>query len=145
MALIDDLLDLARVEAGHLTFADEAFDVAELLESSLELVRESARRKNLELRIARADETPGFLHGDVRRLRQILVNLLTNAIKFTHAGSVTLRYSRDGSAPCAAAAGDQGAVLFSVEDTGIGIHRDKLEVIFASFVQGDERDRKSVV
>ena len=134
LALIEDVLDLARIEAGTVTLDDTGFDLYEVAESALEIVRMQARRKKLDLGWSVALDVPRGLRGDPRRLRQVLVNLLSNAVKFTESGRVWLTIARDKSAP----SGDGTAPLhITVADTGIGIPEDKLGAIFSGFVQAD--------
>jgi len=134
LALIEDVLDLARIEAGTVTLDDTGFDLYEVAESALEIVRMQARRKKLDLGWSVALDVPRGLRGDPRRLRQVLVNLLSNAVKFTETGRVWLTISRDKNAT----ARDGIAPLhITVADTGIGIPGDKLAAIFSGFVQAD--------
>ena len=127
LALINDILDLSKIEAGHVTLEPETLalaDVIEPLKSSFEPV---AADKALELKIDVSAEAPQILTTDARRLQQILRNLLSNALKFTSKGRVELRVT--GAA--------DGAIAFAVEDTGIGIPEDQLGLIFEAFHQAD--------
>ena len=134
LALIEDVLDLARIEAGTVTLDESGFDLYEVAESALEIVRVQARRKKLDLGWSVALDVPRELHGDPRRMRQVLVNLLSNAVKFTESGRVWLTIARDKQASA-----DEGIAPLhvSVTDTGIGIPEDKLAAIFSGFVQAD--------
>jgi len=134
LALIEDVLDLARIEAGTVTLDDTGFDLYEVAESALEIVRMQARRKKLDLGWSVALDVPRGLRGDPRRLRQVLVNLLSNAVKFTETGKVWLTIGRDKNA-----LQDDGIapLHITVTDTGIGIPADKLGAIFSGFVQAD--------
>jgi signal transduction histidine kinase/FixJ family two-component response regulator len=134
LALIEDVLDLARIEAGTVTLDDTGFDLYEVAESALEIVRMQARRKKLDLGWSVALDVPRGLRGDPRRLRQVLVNLLSNAVKFTEGGKVWLTIARDKSAP---ASETTAPLHITVTDTGIGIPADKLGAIFSGFVQAD--------
>jgi CheY-like chemotaxis protein len=127
LALINDILDLSKIEAGHFEVQPEAVRVAEILESLRSGFEVAAAQRNLEYRIEESPHVPEVLTTDVRRLHQILRNLLSNAFKFTHAGSVTLRVS---PAP-------DGRVAFSVEDTGIGVPEEERSAIFEAFHQAD--------
>ncbi len=131
LALIDDVLDMTRIEAGSLQIEAVRFDIQDLVESSIEIVRINARHKQLELAWSIAADVPRVLRGDTRRLRQVLVNLLGNAVKFTDQGRVVLHTS------CDAIEGERAHIHFSVRDTGIGIPSDRLSAIFSGFVQGD--------
>jgi signal transduction histidine kinase len=131
LSLINGILDLARVESGRLELEDAVFDLHELLETTVELLAFNAHQKGLRLVLHRMPDVPASLRGDRTRLRQVLVNLLGNAIKFTSAGEVVLRVAvRDRT--------EEGTtVRFAVSDTGIGIPADKLDDVFASFTQAD--------
>lgn len=130
LGLLDEVLDLARIEAGQMQIESASFRLAEVLETALDIVRVQASRKGLELRLDTAPDVPGAFRGDPLRLRQILVNLLANAVKFTDKGYVRLAVTADGGTASAA------VLHFTVEDTGIGIPPDKVDDIFTSFVQG---------
>ncbi|HEX3345136.1 MAG TPA: response regulator, partial [Polyangiaceae bacterium] len=130
LSLVDDVLDLSRIEADSLTLEKSPFDLARIVDGAIDFLRPAARRKGIELG---AELTPGVaaqVVGDARRLRQILVNLLGNGVKFTSQGSVRLTVACDASR-------GRGALRFTVEDTGIGIAPDRVDAVFGSFVQGD--------
>jgi PAS domain S-box-containing protein len=127
--LINDILDFSKVEAGRLELESIAFDLGDLIEKAVEILAMRANEKGLELACHLSPDVPCALIGDPNRLQQILINLISNAVKFTEKGSVTLRIQND---PDHAA---PGAVLFSVTDTGIGIPPEKLAAIFESFTQ----------
>ena len=129
--LINDILDLSKVESGHLTLESLDFDLGEVLDKTLEMMAIRAHEKGLELALRIAPEIPAVLVGDPARLRQVLINLIGNAIKFTEQGEVIVRVERD---PEDAGA---GALRFSVFDTGIGIPGDTREQIFAPYSQVD--------
>ncbi len=131
LALIEEVLDLTRIEAGNVHIEQLRFDVHELAESAIEIVRLGARRKKLDIAWAVAPDVPRVLRGDTRRLRQVLVNLLGNAVKFTHAGRVVLGIA------CEEIDGDRASIHFTVRDTGIGIPPDRLSAIFSGFIQAD--------
>ncbi|MDR7269984.1 signal transduction histidine kinase/CheY-like chemotaxis protein [Pelomonas saccharophila] len=126
-ALINDLLDNARIESGRLELAAHPFNLVDLVELQLELLRERAQSQGLWLRVFARTEATGWVLGDQQRVAQIVTNLVGNAIKFTRTGGVTVELSRD----------DRGLVLICVQDTGIGIAPDRLERIFQPFVQAD--------
>lgn len=131
LGLINDILDLSKVEAGHLELESVNFELAEVIARVLELTRVKATAKALALGSSLAEDLPPMLIGDPPRLRQILINLLGNAMKFTDAGRLDVEVSRDPEDEHA------GALLFRVRDTGIGIASDKLDVIFENFSQAD--------
>jgi len=129
--LVNNVLDLARIESGRLSLEQTEFDLEEVVEGVMRALAPPAREKNLELLANIAPATPLRLRGDPSRLRQVLTNLIGNAIKFTERGAVALNVARAPS-PGAAA-----MLSFAVTDTGIGIGRDKLESIFEAFTQAD--------
>ena len=131
LALLSDILDLAKVESGHLTLEMAPFDLREVIEKSAEAVAIRAHEKGLELLVRIAPDTPIARIGDSLRLRQILINLVGNAIKFTSSGEVVVSVEPDH------ASADPGALLFTVRDTGVGIAADQLESIFMPFTQAD--------
>jgi PAS domain S-box-containing protein len=128
LELINDVLDLAKVESGHLDIAPQWVAISEVCEACLSFVREMAIAKNLEL-VFHADNMSIRIHADPRRLRQMLVNLLSNAVKFTPAGG---RVSLDVTYIA-----DTDAVSFAVEDTGIGISAEDMNRLFRPFTQLD--------
>jgi PAS domain S-box-containing protein len=141
--LIDGILDLAKVESGRLSLESTAFDLGELVERAVETLGIRAYEKRLELVALIAPDLPRVLVGDPLRLRQILINLLGNAIKFTAVGSVVLTVSgrTDNSAGHAAAPSRPKSEFqelnFAVSDTGIGIPPETLAELFAPFTQAD--------
>ncbi|MES2717304.1 MAG: CHASE2 domain-containing protein [Pseudomonadota bacterium] len=129
-ALIDDLLDIAKIEAGRLDLHDAPFSLRDLLQALLDLHRPRAQQKGLQLTLVLAPDLPDGVRGDAQRLAQALGNLLANAIKFTASGQVGL------AARLAPEAGPH-AVCLEVSDTGLGIAPSKLDAIFDPFVQAD--------
>lgn len=130
LAVVDDLLDMAKLEAGVLELEQRDFALRDLVYGVVNLVGPRARRKNLPLRVLVEDGVPCNLRGDSARLRQILLNLASNAVKFTETGNITIRVSRnDTSAP--------NVLRFAVIDTGMGIPADRQSRLFARFVQAD--------
>lgn len=129
--LIDDILDLSKVEASQLELERTGFSLSDLLERLMEMVAIKAREKGLALVCEIAPDVPTDLIGDPTRLRQVLLNLLGNAIKFTESGEVALRVAPD------AAASVLGALRFTISDTGIGVPDEKLDAVFERFTQAD--------
>jgi PAS domain S-box-containing protein len=130
LVLINDLLDLSKVESGHFELESIDFDLRALLEKIIEMMASRAQERDLKLTLEILPGVPAGLVGDPNRLRQILINLIGNALKFTERGSVTLRAEPDpGGAP--------GWLRFNIVDTGIGIAADKKEMIFDRFTQAD--------
>nr|MBP9156121.1 PAS domain S-box protein [Xanthomonadales bacterium] len=129
--LINDILDLSKVEASQLELERTGFSLIEHLEIVTEMVAARAREKGLILSCEIAPDVSTNLVGDPTRLRQVLLNLLGNAIKFTESGSVSLRVSADANSNMPT------ALRFTVSDTGIGIPREKLSRVFERFTQAD--------
>lgn len=128
MRLLNDILDLSKVEAGQMRIASEPFDLRHALRACVRLVTPAVQQKGVALNVDIADALPQKILGDGLRLRQIVLNLLGNAAKFTPRGSISLRARplEDGATLC-----------IEVEDTGIGIPRDRHEAIFETFVQAE--------
>jgi two-component system, sensor histidine kinase and response regulator len=129
--LISDVLDLSKIEAGRLELEEVDFDLVELVERSMDVLVHRASEKGLELVCDVGAGTPQWVRGDPIRLRQVLVNLGGNAIKFTEQGEVVL------GVRAMELSADKAELSFSVRDTGIGIPKDRQEAIFESFVQAD--------
>jgi len=127
--LINDILDLAKVQSGKITFEKRAFQMEESISAMVLLFDIKAQEKNLELVKKYDNKIPKFLIGDPVRLHQIILNLISNAIKFTSTGEITV------SANLLNENDDKVVVEFAVADTGIGIADDKLETIFENFEQ----------
>ena len=127
--LINDILDLSKVEVGHLELESAEFDLNDLIEKAIEILALRANEKGLELACHISPDVPSAVIGDPHRLHQIILNLISNAIKFTDSGSVMVWVKPDPELPL------PGAIRFSVSDTGIGIPSDKLVSIFESFTQ----------
>ncbi len=131
LELINDILDLSKIEAGHLELEKAEFDLPELIGRVLELTRARATSKGLQIGSSLTPGLPRMLSGDPLRLRQILLNLLGNAMKFTATGRVDIEVKQDPENS------EPGALLFCVKDTGIGIPAEKLASIFENFTQAD--------
>ncbi len=135
LRIINDVLDYSKIEAGKLTLEREPFTPATLLGELRALMRVRAEARGLSLDLELDPRLPAALHGDVTRLRQILLNLIGNAIKFTHRGGVTLR--------CLYLEVEPPQLSFEVEDTGIGLPPGDPERLFEAFVQGDASDARA--
>ena len=131
LELINSILDLARIESGRLNLAAGEFDLRELVEQALDALAVAAFEKDIELVAHISMDVPRRVVGDAFRLRQILTNLVGNAIKFTERGQVVVRLDRNPGS------GTAGALRFAVSDSGIGIPPDKLKMIFEPFRQAD--------
>ncbi len=131
LTVINDILDLSKIEAGRLDLETTQFDLSTLIEEAMELVAGQAAAKGLALQLAFDPKIPLDLLGDSARLRQVVLNLLTNAVKFTAQGSVTLSVSREATQ-------NQTSVLrFAVRDTGIGLTQKQQDGLFEAFHQAD--------
>ena len=131
LAVISDILDFSKIEGGMLDLERESFDLQECLETSVNMVAEAAASKCLSLGFKIDPAVPGQLVGDLTRLRQILVNLLGNAVKFTETGSIHISVSSLGTSD------KEYEIQFIVRDSGIGISRDRMSRLFQSFSQVD--------
>ncbi len=142
LTIINDILDFSKIESGKLDLEQQPFDLGTCLEEALDLLAPKATEKDLELAYLTGPDVPKILLGDVTRLRQILVNLINNAVKFTERGEVVVTVearlletvSRD---PAQAQAAPLVELQFAVKDTGIGIPADKRERLFKAFSQVD--------
>jgi signal transduction histidine kinase/DNA-binding response OmpR family regulator len=131
LTVVNDILDFSKIEAGKLTVEPIAFDLSLAVEDAVGLLAFRAAEKGLEIVVRHAPDTPRRVIGDPGRIRQILVNLVGNAVKFTERGHVLVQ------AVCVERTGQRALVRISVEDTGIGISPDKLGMLFRSFTQAD--------
>jgi signal transduction histidine kinase/ActR/RegA family two-component response regulator len=126
VAIVNDILDLSKIEAGHLDLASESFSMSDLVDSVRRLFAFQARQKGLSFEVTLAPDLNRFFIGDELRIRQILTNLLGNAVKFTERGGVILRMTSTGD-----------GVLIEVIDSGVGIPATARDRVFASFSQVD--------
>jgi len=128
LGVLDDILDLSKIEAGRLDLESASFNLQVMLRELQDLFGEAARLKNVTLRVTVAADLPRWVTGDVVRLRQVLLNLVSNAVKFTTHGTIDVDACRESD----------GALRFSVRDTGIGIAADKQTQIFEAFAQAEQ-------
>jgi len=133
LGLLNDILDFSRIEAGRLSLEQVPFDLQKTVGGTMDVVAPQAHGKGVELILDVAQDLPESFTGDPIRLRQVLINLLNNAIKFTARGEIVLKVERSPSS----GTDDRVELLFSISDTGIGIPADKLSLIFESFTQAD--------
>ncbi|TAK91072.1 MAG: PAS domain S-box protein [Burkholderiaceae bacterium] len=131
LSIINDILDFSKIEAGRITLEETEFDLRHTIEEIIRPLQLRAQDKGLQIITIEDEPIPGKLVGDPLRLRQVLTNLVGNAIKFTERGEIIVRTSLVGSNAAAT------TLQVSVQDTGIGIPADKLELIFQSFSQAD--------
>lgn len=134
LAVINDILDYSRIEAGKVHIVEAPFDLRATLESVCELLSPRAFEKELEIIAETGPHVPARLLGDETRVRQVLINLAGNAIKFTRKGGILLRARLDSYS----GADDRAEIVIEVEDTGIGMEPSTLDVIFEEFSQGDQ-------
>jgi signal transduction histidine kinase/HPt (histidine-containing phosphotransfer) domain-containing protein/ActR/RegA family two-component response regulator len=131
LEILNDILDFSKLEAGQLSFEDIAFSAEALVHNTLSIIGPRAAAKDLTIRNVSEPGLPPGLIGDAGRIRQILLNLVSNAVKFTSAGEVLV------TTRCLARADGQATIEWSVSDTGIGIAPDKIGFLFTNFVQAD--------
>jgi signal transduction histidine kinase/CheY-like chemotaxis protein len=129
LAVINEILDFSKIEAGKLVIEFADLDLHKLVSEALSMFNLQAERKGIQLKLKIDPLVPAWVRGDSVRIRQIIVNLVGNALKFTQAGSITLSVESSPDDPL--------SVTFSVQDTGIGIPPDKQELIFEAFSQAD--------
>ncbi|MCE3007814.1 MAG: ATP-binding protein [Bacteroidetes bacterium] len=131
LSLINDILDFAKVESGKMVLESHPYVLSECIEEALDLLQPRADQKGLELSYSLGAEVPPVLEGDVTRLRQVLVNLVDNAVKFTHTGQVHLRVHLQSLTDT------QATLQFAVMDTGVGISAEAQAKLFEPFTQAD--------
>jgi two-component system sensor histidine kinase/response regulator len=131
LSLVNDILDFSKIEAGKLHLEVIDFDLGDMVENAVDLVALEAHRKGLEVVLNVATEVPHRLRGDPVRLRQIIVNLFNNAVKFTHAGEIVIKVELEEEQD------ERCRLKFTVRDTGIGISADRKTRLFQSFSQLD--------
>ncbi len=133
LTLLNDILDLSKIEAGRMELNEYDFNLHTFLENMTNIFQMRSEQKGITFDINVLSDIPTWVHGDEKRLRQVLNNLLGNAVKFTTTGGITLRVGRD-----------KGRIRFQVEDTGVGMPADQLEKIFEPFHQlGSQQKRAS--
>jgi CheY-like chemotaxis protein len=131
LGVVNNVLDLSKIEAGEMSLEDESFDLPVLVRNVSQMLASQAAAKGIELNLRSAADLPRLARGDASRLRQILVNLVNNGIKFTQAGHVELKTF------CTEQSFDRVRLRCEVNDTGVGIEADMLERLFAPFTQAD--------
>jgi GAF domain-containing protein/CheY-like chemotaxis protein len=141
LTLINDVLEMSKIEAGQITLNETSFDLYRLLDSIHDMLELNAETKGLQLLCTRTSDVPPYIHTDENKLRQVLLNLLSNAIKFTETGHIALR-TQLKPASDEPSVTDAAAVLrFEVEDTGIGIAPEDLQYLFSAFAQTESGRR----
>ena len=136
--LVNDILDLSKIESGKMHLVEQEYDVEDLLRNLASMIRVRATQKELNF-VVDVDETvPKRLYGDVAKIKQIVLNLLTNAVKYTEVGGFTLKLS------VSAKTKDMCSLRFSVEDTGIGVKEEDLEKLFTAYERLDEEKNSGI-
>jgi signal transduction histidine kinase/DNA-binding response OmpR family regulator len=131
MSIINDILDFSKIEADKLILDENSFELRRCIEESLDIYAMKAIEKGIDLLYMLQPEAPPFLIGDMKRIRQVLGNLINNAIKFTDEGEIFISVEKKSQT------NEYCELLFSVKDSGIGIQKDKLSLIFEAFTQGE--------
>lgn len=131
MGIINDILDFSKIEADRLMLDDSTFEMRRCVEEALDIYAMKAIEKGIDLLYMLQPEVPPFLIGDMKRVKQVLGNLINNSIKFTDEGEIFISIEKRSQTA------DTCELLFSVKDSGIGIHKDKLSQIFEAFTQGE--------
>lgn len=133
LGIINDILDVSRLETGNVHLSNEKFNLIQCIDSSVDIVAPAIQEKSLKICVDIDDKLPAYIYGDTQRLRQILVNLLSNATKFTKKGEITLKVKHQINVDSSAI-----KILFSIRDTGIGISKENQKRLFAPFQQLDQ-------
>ena len=143
LALINDVLEMSRIESGQITLFETNFDFHRLLQSLQEMLQLKTESKDLQLIFKQAPNVAQYIRTDEGKLRQVLINLLGNAIKFTEKGSIILRVSTPSLPPPTPHASNPApfTLHFEVEDTGPGISSDEMKTLFNAFAQGQKAQR----
>ena len=138
LSLINDFMDLSKIESGQMDIVPVVYDVSDMLYDIANMVRIRARDKGLEFHIDADRELPAHLYGDEVRIKQILINLLNNAVKYTQSGTVTLSVRNGG------VQADYVRIVYSVTDTGMGIKEESLPYLFSAFRRVDEAENRYI-
>ncbi len=136
--LINDILDMSKLESGSMQVTSSAYDVGAMLSDIVGMMWIRAKEKNLAFNVEVDPEMPAMLYGDEIKIRQIIINLLTNAIKYTREGEVSL------SIECRRTEGSGATIIYTVTDTGIGIKSENIPYLFSSFRRVDEENNRYI-
>ena len=138
LSLINDILDFSKIEAGNMEIMEDDYKLSSVLNDVVNIIQVKAAQKNLDLNVKVAPDTPENLHGDEMRLRQLIINVLNNAVKYTEAGRVTLSVSYIQS--------DQNnlKLIISIADTGVGIRKQDMDRLFNKFQRLDQNKNRTV-
>ena len=138
LTTINDILDLSKLESGKMDIVPTQYEISSMFSDLVNLIWIRAHQKNLEFKVDIDPEIPSMLYGDEIRIKQVVTNMLTNAVRYTSSGSVTL------SAKGERVAADQILLRISVQDTGMGIRKESLDDLFSSFKRVDESDNRNI-
>ncbi len=138
LTTINDILDLSKLESGKMDIVPTQYEISSMFSDLVNLIWIRAHQKNLEFKVDIDPEIPSMLYGDEVRIKQVVTNMLTNAVKYTSSGSVTL------SAKGERVAADQILLRISVQDTGMGIRKESLDDLFSSFKRVDQSDNRNI-
>ncbi len=138
LSLVNDILDFSKIEAGKMELVEVDYEVSSMVNDLVNMISARAKEKNLELKLEIDETTPYILHGDDVRLRQVILNLLTNAVKYTENGSITFSLSHREIG------GYDTELLVFVKDTGIGIREEELKKLFFAFERVDEARNRTI-
>ncbi|MBQ5430063.1 MAG: response regulator [Lachnospiraceae bacterium] len=138
LSLINDILDFSKIEAGKLELVPVEYETADMIWDLVSMVRERATKKGLEFKVEIDESVPSRLYGDENRLKQCILNMLTNAVKYTHEGSITL------SIQSHMIWARETCLLIHVKDTGIGIRQEEIHKLFAPFERIDEKRNRNI-
>lgn len=133
LGIINDILDFSKIEAGKIILNNDSFNLHNLINKTSDIVTIQAKKKGISVKVFIGDNVPVYIYADVVRLRQVLLNLLENAVKFTEKGEVTVRVT----VPIQQLIDSKMLIRFEVQDTGIGIAEDAIPKLFEPFVQAD--------
>ncbi|MCR4585562.1 MAG: response regulator, partial [Lachnospiraceae bacterium] len=138
LSLVNDILDLSKIESGKMNLVEQDYDTAEMLKSIVTMIRVRSNEKDLSFTVDVDEKLPKKLHGDYGKIKQVLLNMLTNAVKYTEKGGFTLKLELSGKDE------DSCSIRYSVKDTGIGIKEEDMDRLFSAFERLEE-DRNSSI
>ncbi len=138
LGLINDLLDISKIESGKMHLVEQGYDVADLLRSLVKMIRVRSSEKDLTFDVDVDESIPKRLYGDSGKIKQIVLNLLTNAVKYTETGGFTLKVTKESEE------GEMVGLRFLVKDTGIGVKEEDMEKLFTAYERLDEEKNSAI-
>ncbi len=138
LGLINDLLDISKIESGKMHLVEQGYDVADLLRQLVKMIRVRSAEKDLTFDVIVDESIPSRLHGDSGKIKQVVLNLLTNAVKYTENGGFTLKVTKESESD------DECGLRFSVKDTGIGVKEEDMEKLFTAYERLDEEKNSAI-